>query len=292
MSQIVNDEYPNKKSAEQLSDAELKAIAVAQFASTPEAKQKFPTEIIDLPSKGLLYPKESALASGKVEMKYMTAKEEDILTTQSYIKQGVVLDKLFKSMIIGNGEGRPIDYDDLLAGDKNAIMVAARVLGYGKNYEVDINTPSGNMQKEVIDLTKLEHKEFDESKITPGSNEFEMDLPASKRTIKFKLLTERDQRSVDAELKNKRKFNKGGSDHSLTTRIARMIVTLDGSEDRKEITEFVNNYLLAIDSRAIREYIKQVQPDVNMDITFIDEETGDPFDMQLPIGVSFFWPDA
>jgi hypothetical protein len=292
MSQIVNDDYPKKSHNQEMSDEQLKALAVAQYAGSETAKQKFPTEIIELPSKGLLYPKESALSSGKVEMKYMTAKEEDILTTQSYIKQGVVLDKLFRSMIVGNGEGLPIDYDELLSGDKNAIMIAARVLGYGKNYEVEIETPAGNKQKEIIDLTQLQDKVIDESLITPHVNEFELQLPASKRTIRFKLLSERDQRAVEAELKNKRKFIKGGTDPALTTRIARMIIAIDGSEDRKEITDFVNNYLLAIDSRAIRDHIKRVQPDVNMTITFIDEETGDTFDMSLPIGVNFFWPDA
>ena len=94
-----------------------------------EQKQKFPTEMVELPSKGLVYPEDSPLRSGQVEMKYMTAKEEDILTNQNYIKQGIVLDKLLKSLIVSK-----IDYDDLILGDKNAIIVAARILGYGKDY--------------------------------------------------------------------------------------------------------------------------------------------------------------
>src|SRR6056300_2024886 len=111
---------------------------------------KFPTEVIELPSKGLVYPKDNPLSSGKVEMKYMTAKEEDILTTQSYIKDGSVLDRLFQSLIISNGEGQPIKYVDLVTGDKNAIMIAARILGYGKDYEVEITDPFTNTkQKEV-----------------------------------------------------------------------------------------------------------------------------------------------
>ena len=94
---------------------------------------KFPTEVVELPSKGLIYPPSSPLSSGQIEMKYMTAREEDILTNQNYIKQGVVLEKLLKSLIVTK-----IEYDELIIGDKNAVMVAARVLGYGKDYEFEV----------------------------------------------------------------------------------------------------------------------------------------------------------
>ena len=99
-----------------------------------ENKLNIPTEIVDLPSKGLLYPKDNPLSSGKIEMKYMTAKEEDILTNQNFIKSGVVIDKLLQSLIISK-----INYNDLLIGDKNAIMLASRILSYGANYEFDYN---------------------------------------------------------------------------------------------------------------------------------------------------------
>jgi hypothetical protein len=91
---------------------------------------KFPTEEVELPSKGLIYPKDNPLSSGKIEMKYMTAKEEDILTNQNYIKQGIVIDKLLKSLIISK-----VNYDDMIVGDKNAVLIAARILGYGKDYD-------------------------------------------------------------------------------------------------------------------------------------------------------------
>ena len=94
-----------------------------------ENKFKLPTEIVELPSKGLIYSKDNPLSSGKIEMKYMTAKEEDILSNQSYIQKGTVLDKLVQSLIVSE-----VDYDDMIVGDKNAIMIAARVLGYGKEY--------------------------------------------------------------------------------------------------------------------------------------------------------------
>ena len=130
MSQQVNDDYPIKP----LSDKQLKDIATAKYETQATEETKvydFPTEIVELPSKGKLYPEGHPLRSGKIEMKYMSAKEEDILTNQSFIKQGVVLDKLFKALIV-----TPIDYNDLLLCDKNAIMIAARVLGYGKDYAI------------------------------------------------------------------------------------------------------------------------------------------------------------
>ena len=294
MTKVVNDEYP--KSNKPISDEQLKAIATAQYHSksddSVQSDQKFPTEIVELPSKGLLYPKDNPLSSGKVEMKYMTAKEEDILTTQSYIKQGVVLDKLFKALIVGNGEGKPVVYNDILIGDKNAIMVAARVLGYGKDYEVTVTTPSGEKQKEMIDLTSFDDEPFDESLITPGINNFEFQLPTSKRKVTFKILSHRDQTAIDKELKGLKKLKDGYGSKDLTTRLIHSITSIDGEEDRGKIRNFVKNELLAIDSRALRTYVKQVSPDIDLNIEIVDQETGDPFELSLPIDVNFFWPQT
>ena len=107
------------------------------------AEFKFPTEEVELPSKGLVYPKDNPLSSGKIEMKYMTAKEEDILTNQNYIKQGIVIDKLLKSLIVSK-----VNYDDLIVGDKNAVLIAARILGYGKDYDFQYKG-----EEVTIDLT-------------------------------------------------------------------------------------------------------------------------------------------
>ena len=136
-----------------------------------EDKQKFPSEQVTLPSKGLLYPKDSPLSKGVIEMKYMTAREEDILTNQSLIQKGTVIDELLKSLIVTKG----VDYNNLLVGDKNAIMVAARVLGYGADYSFTYNN-----EQQSIDLTKIEDKHMDESLIVDGQNEFSYILPTSK----------------------------------------------------------------------------------------------------------------
>ena len=142
-----------------------------------ENKFKFPTEMVDLPSKGLLYPEGHPLSSGKVEMKYMTAREEDILTNQNYIKQGIVVDKLLQSMLITK-----FDYNDLLVGDKDAIMLAARILGYGKEYAFTYYPEAGYGEElATIDLTQVKEKTLDEKLIkSKGKNEFEFDLPNTK----------------------------------------------------------------------------------------------------------------
>lgn len=235
-----------------------------------------PTEKVELPSKGLVYPKESPLSSGIIEMKYMTAKEEDILMNQSYIKKGVAIDKLLKSLIVTE-----IDYDNLIVGDKNAIMVAARVLGYGPDYNFEYEG-----EEHTIDLGQLENKPFDESSITPGLNEFPYTLPYSKADITYKLLTNKDEKNINRELEGLKRLNKESS-AELSTRLKFMITSVDGDRDISTIREFVDKRLLARDSKTLRKHIKNTQPDV--DLTFFP--TSDSSGVNIPIGVSFFWPD-
>jgi hypothetical protein len=237
---------------------------------------KIPTEMVDLPSKGLLYPEGNPLAEGKVEMKYMTAKEEDILTNQAYIKQGIVLDKLLQSLIITK-----INYDDLIVGDKNALMVAARVLGYGKDYDFVYDDESY-----VVDLSTIENKVFDESLIKKGTNEFSYTLPNSGNLVTFKILTAGDDKKIDAELAGLKKINKDSSPE-LSTRLKYLITSVNGDREAKTIREFVDNHLLARDSRLLREYIRQVQPDVDLTFTTTSGE-----EVAIPVNLSFFWPDA
>jgi len=241
---------------------------------------KLPTEIIDLPSKGLLYPAESELAKGKIELKYMTAKEEDILTNQNYIKNGTVIDKLLQSMLVTK-----INFDDLLIADKDAIMIAARILGYGEHYSF---TYFG--EEQTCDLTELKDKEFDESLITPGVNEFHFELPHSKVNITFKLLTHGDEKSIQRELEGLKKI-KGKDIPEMSTRLKYLITSVNGNRDQKSIREFVDNYLLAKDSRALRDYIVKVSPGIDLKVSVTSEVSGVEEDVTLPIGVTFFWPD-
>jgi len=261
------------------------------------ADSKFPSEIIDLPSEGKLYPEGHPLKEGKVEVKYMTAKEEDILTTQSYIKDGTVLDRLFQSLIIGNGDGTPIKYIDLTTGDKNAVMIAARVLGYGKDYKVEIQDPfSDNKQTETIDLTQFESIDYDGKNQTElHKNEFEFELPKSKRKITFMAMTESKERKVKhqvKELERKQRKLKDATSRELTTRLKNMILSVDGEGDTATIKNFVDNELFALDSQSLRAYINEVVPDMDLNYEFVSEETGERREMLLPMDVTFFWPSS
>ena len=241
---------------------------------------KFPTEEVELPSKGLVYPKDNLLSSGKVEMKYMTAKEEDILTNQNYIKQGVVVDKLLKSLIVSK-----VNYDDMIVGDKNAVLVAARILGYGKDYDFikDGETVS-------VDLTELETRYLDESTMIDGQNEFSYTLPHTNTAITYKILTNRDEKKIDAEVKGLKKINKTASPE-LSTRLKHMITSVNGETENKTIRDFVDNYMLARDSRAFREHLRETQPDVVMKFQHVNN-MGIEEDAVVPMTAGFFWPDS
>ncbi|MDA8978421.1 hypothetical protein N9F67_00960 [bacterium] len=240
---------------------------------------KIPTEVVELPSKGLLYPKDNPLSSGTIEMKYMTAREEDILTNQNYIKQGTVIDKLLQSLIISK-----INYEDLLVGDKNAIMIAARVLSYGKDYEFDHNGT-----KQIVDLSFLEPKPLHESIVENSLGNFSFTLPHSENVVTFKLLTHKDERKIEREVKGLKKINKDKSS-DVTVRLGHIITSINGYDDSKEIRDFVNNYFLAKDARAFRNYYNEVSPDVNMQVTLENLDDGEET-IDLPIGITFFWPD-
>ena len=252
-----------------------------KVVQTEEPKFSFPTEEVTLPSKGLLYDEDSLLKSGKIEMKYMTAKEEDILTNQNFIKNGTVMDKLLQALIV-----TPIKVDELLIGDKNSILVAARILGYGAEYEFKyLNPETGENELVSVDLTEAEDKFFDESLLVNGTNEFEFELPTSKAKLTFKLLTTADEKRIEQELKGLKKINKTHSPE-LSTRLKYIITSVNGDSEDKTIRNFVDNYLLARDSRALREHIKSVQPDVDLKyVTDSGEE------VEVPIALNFFWPD-
>jgi len=244
------------------------------------AELKIPTETVSLPSKGLLYPETSPLAKGEIEMKYMTAKEEDILTNANYLRNGTVIDKLLQALII-----TPIDYNELLVGDKNAILIAARVLGYGKDYEFDYDG-----LKQSVDLSKLEDKEVDKSLFKRGSNEFSYTLPHSGNNVTFKLLTHGDEQKIEAEIKGLQKINPNVST-DVTTRLKHIITSVEGKRDQKDVRDFVDNYLIAKDARSLREYYAKVSPDVNLTFMPSNEDYAGE-GINIPISVDFFWPDA
>jgi len=241
------------------------------------AEFNLPTEIVELPSQGKFYAPDNPLSKGNIEMKYMTAKEEDILTNQSYIRDGVVLDKLLQSLIVTK-----FNYSDLLIGDKNAIMVAARILGYGKDYKFNYLG-----EEEEIDLSQIDNLPLNEEVEKSTSNNFPFTLPQSENVVTFKLLTHGDEKKIEQELKGLSKLNKNSSP-TITTRLKHQITSVNGEEDKAKIREFIDNYLLAQDSRALRERIKDLSPDI--DLTFFPQ--GSDRRVDIPIGISLFWPDV
>ena len=252
-------------------------------------KKSFPTEFIDLPSKGWFYPEGHPLASGQVELKYMTAREEDILTSANLIKQGKVIDTLINALLVTN-----VSYDDILVGDKNAIMIAARILGYGKDYDIDLPCPKcGEVNKLSIDLTGLNNKELPFDKYKKHTNEFEFELPLSKRAITFKLMNGADEKALESEMKGLAKFaNKQGPGKGLTTRLKHQIIAIDGNRDQKVIREFIDNDLFAQDSLALRNEMRLIAPDVLTKFNFECESCGHTETVDMPIDTGFFWPST
>jgi hypothetical protein len=206
----------------------------------------------------------------------MTAKEEDILLNSNYIKNGTAIDKLMKALIV-----TPINYDDLIVGDKNAIMVASRILGYGAEYTFEYEG-----ETHTVDLSQLDSKPLDESLFTSGVNEFSYTFPFSKTEITFKLLQHRDENNINRELEGLKKINKDNSPE-LSTRLKYMITSVAGNRETKVIREFVDKHLLARDAKSLRSHIKNFQPDV--DLTFFPSSDSDR--VSIPIGIKFFWPD-
>lgn len=253
-----------------------------QLVTTNESL--YPTEVIDLPSKGAFYPEGSPLRSGQIEIKYMTAKEEDILTSTNLIQKGIVLDKLMDSLIVTKG----VKSSDLLIGDLNAVMVASRILGYGKEYPISITCPKcGERIEEVVDLTTLKtENEPIEGKLPV----MEIVLPVSKATVKLRLLTRADELAIDKENKALKKANLD-NESETTSRLRAMIESINGDTGKATIWKFVENMLVK-DSRYLREQYKTFIPDVDFTINLDCVCPNSPVTTRLPIGTDFFWPNA
>lgn len=243
----------------------------------------FPTEVIDLPSKGVFYPEGSPLRSGQIELHYMTAKHEDILTSTNLIQKGLVLDKLIDALIATKG----VKSSDLLLGDLNAVMVAARILGYGKDYEVNLTCPScGQEVEQTVNLTELQTENEPENGQIP---QFNIVLPISKKQLTLKLLTRGDEFKIEKEVKSLKKIN-GDVESETTTRLKSIIAAVDGDSNQSSIWQFVDSMLVR-DARYLREQYRQLVPDVNFNI-MVDCSCGANQTARLPIGADFFWPDA
>lgn len=244
-----------------------------------------PTQPLDLPSKGFLYPESSPLSSGQVELYLPTAMHEDILTNRNFIQQGVVIDKFLQAIIASK-----IDYNDLLIGDKNAIMIGARILAYGSNYPFKY-TPAGSAVPEdvTVDLSTLKEKEIDWDKVKKGVNEFNYQLPMSGKLVTYKIATHKDEMAIEAEIRGLQKVNKNLSS-DVTVRLSHSIVAVDGDRDKKLIRDFVKTMPIR-DSQSLRKNIADNTPDILMKFDFTTSSGEVVEGLSLPMTVDFFWPE-
>ena len=255
-------------------------------APQPEAP-KYPTEVVSLPSKGWFYDEDNPLSSGQIEIKMMTAKEEDILTNQNYAKKGIIFDKLLESLVVD----KSIDLDTMLLMDQNAVMIAIRRLAYGDSYRVMVGCPKCADDNDVnIDLASLEERDVDVSRLPKGLNEFEFTLPKSNIPITFKILTQKDQSSIEAESKQIHKVNKESS-AEVTLRLKYLITSMNGNRDKIAIKNFVST-MLAFDARALRDHMNKVLPNVETKFDFECTTCGHSERMDVPMTVQFFWPES
>lgn len=229
------------------------------------------TEIVTLPSRGRLYPVDSPLSKGEVEIKYMTTKEEDILSTQSFIENGTVLDKLLESVIVTEG----INVDDLTVGDKQALLLQTRILGYGNEYRIKIDGKT-----HTVDLSKLE--QIGQPELFENGRLIDYELPKSKIKVKLKILTSGEVNQIKKELDSIE--SQGIKTGGITSRLSHIISEVDGNSDSSFIKKYVKEQLLAIDSLSIRTFLDLITPDIKFTVDIQGEE------VDIPIGINFFYP--
>jgi hypothetical protein len=250
---------------------------------------EIPVELAPLPSKGKVYPDGSPLQNAtSVEIKAMTAREEDILTSRAFLKKGTVITELLKSCIHTPG----VDPDSLLSGDRNAIMISLRVTGYGQEYKSDILCPyCDNRVEATFDLSQLRIKPLDLEPLQPGQNLFQFTLPVSKKVVTFKYLTGADERDFQAEMDQKKKMVGMQGESLVTSKLKRAVMSVDGITDRSKIVTFVQS-MPAGDSRALRKFMDDNEPGIDMKVWTTCPLCHEGQEVEMPIGLKFFWPDG
>lgn len=267
------------------------SVPIAKAAQTETQKPTVPTVSVALPSKGVFYAATHPLASGVIDIYQVTARHEDILSNTNLLKKGTVLDEFLKALIATPN----VSISDLLIGDKNALFIAARRSAYGDEYTTKIKCPECGVESNVnIDLSILAPKELSAnlSNVTKNENKISFKLPTSGKTVTFSLLTHKDEVDIDAELKALVKFG-GDKNNSpeITTRLKYTIKAIDGDFDRIKVKNFVDTELTAKDSLALRRYVRDLTPDMDMNFDFTCPSCGHQTKMTVPLGANFFWPN-
>ena len=249
-----------------------------------------PVDAVPLPSEGKIYSVDSPLFQAKsVEIKSMTAKEEDILSSRALLKSGKALNTLIKACVVD----KTIDTEQMLSGDRNAILIAIRITGYGSDYEVTIQCDDCNEKyKHNFDLRSLKIKPLGAEPIQPGVNAFEFPLPVTKKRCIFKLLSGIDERDLSAMQDGlKKTLGVGGNDASVTMRLFFNIIQIGEEKNRGKLQEIIRN-LPALDSRKLRKYIDDISPGIDMEQEVTCPHCGEKKGVTVPFGTEFFWPQS
>jgi len=246
-----------------------------------------PIESIPLPTRGAIYNPNSTLFNTELlQIKAMTAREEDILASPAFHKEGTALSHLIRSCLVDKG----IDPDDLITGDRVALMVGIRVTGYGTEYSASTSCKSCNQNNDfMVDLSALPIKRLSVKPTAPGKNEFEFNLPITKKKVIFKYITASEDRERSTAIKNKAKLLGTKIENNVTSFIENSIVSVDGITDRMKIKHFVLN-MPAFDSRKLRKYISDNEPGMDLSCSFECSSCGTHNETALPITAEFFWP--
>ena len=277
-----------KKRNEIFSSESVKDMVPKSNVMKDEFEWEVPVEAVPLPSEGKIYSKSNPLHSKRlVEIKAMTAREEDILASRALIQQGTVIKHLIESCLIEPG----VDVDSMILGDRNALMVAIRITGYGSAYSAEVTCPEcGKRSEQQFSLADLAINRLDLDPVTPGANEFSFTLPITKKTVNFKFLTGQDDYDMTTEASRKKKMMPGMQLESrVTSRLSKHIVSINGVTDRNKINMFANN-MPAQDSRRLRKHIGDHEPGIDMSSWMSCPHCGEDAEVNLPLGASFFWP--
>jgi hypothetical protein len=248
-----------------------------------------PIETVPLPSQGKIYNEDNWFYNKEtVDIKSMTANEEDILASQAYIKKGTVVDELIKSCIMD----KSANVKDLLVGDKNALALAIRITGYGAQYNCSvICNHCQHINEKIFDLSSLGIKSLGCEPVERGKNIFEYVLPVSKKTVHFKLLTTNDVNKNNDAVAQKKSMLGEMSIGAVTSNLETQIISIDGISDFPKIKKFIE-IMPAFDSRALRGYMAKIQPGIDMSVNFKCEKCSNESSAILPITANFFWPPA
>lgn len=253
-----------------------------------EFEWEVPYETVPLPSQGVVYdPNLTLYNTETLQIKAMTAKEEDILTSQAFIKDGTVIEKLIRSCLVD----KSFDVNDLIAGDRNALLVSIRITGYGSDYKMNHSCQNCGTKNEVIaQLSELGIKRLAVQPVSPGKNLFEYKLPITKKVVHYKFTTGHDE--IEEETINKRKRKLGMQESGkITSFLERSIVSIDGITDKNKITHFIKN-MPAMDSRKLRMHMKENEPGIDMSWKYECLTCQSQNEIGLPLTSEFFWPST